>query len=308
MADVSAALVKELREKTGAGMMDCKKALAEAGNLEAAIDWLRKKGLSQAAKKAGRVTAEGLIGIVVDGRRGAMVELNSETDFVARNQEFQNFVKTLAKLALDNASKDADALGGVAYPGTGKAVRDQLTDFIATIGENMALRRVATVEVSSGVVGSYIHSALAPGLGKIGVLVGVETPATGAAVETLAKQVAMHVAAANPQVVSRQDLNPADIERERRVLLDQAKEQGKPEAVAEKMVEGRLRRYYEETCLLDQAFVMDDKSRVGQVVEAAAKQAGSTVAVKSFVRLALGEGVAKKEDSFANDVAAALKS
>ncbi|MBM3557870.1 MAG: elongation factor Ts, partial [Alphaproteobacteria bacterium] len=291
--------------KTGAGMMDCKKALAEAGgNLEAAVDWLRKKGLAAAAKKAGRVAAEGLVALAVEGGRGALVEVNSETDFVARNETFQSFAANVAKLALKSGS-DLEKLKAAAFPGTGRTVADELTHMISTIGENMNLRRVAILEAPRGMVGSYIHNAVAPGLGKIGVLVAIESAAAADKIEGIAKQLAMHVAAANPQAVSREGLDAASVERERAVLADQARASGKPEDIIAKMVEGRLRKYYEEVCLVDQMFVIDGESRVAQAIERAAKAAGQPITVKGFARFALGEGIEKGQSDFAAEVAAA---
>ncbi|MBM3951058.1 MAG: elongation factor Ts [Rhodospirillales bacterium] len=305
MAEISAALVKELREKSGAGMMDCKKALAETGgNLEAAVDWLRKKGLAAAAKKAGRVAAEGLVALAVESGRGALVEVNSETDFVARNEVFQSFAANVAKLAL-KSDGDLEKLKAAAYPGTGRTVADELTHLISTIGENMNLRRVAILESPRGIIGSYIHSAAAPGLGKIGVLVAIESAAPADKLDGIAKQLAMHVAAANPQAVSREGLDAAAIERERAVLADQARASGKSEDIVAKMVEGRLRKFYEEVCLVDQVFVIDGESRVAQAIERAAKAAGQPITVKGFARFALGEGIEKGQTDFAAEVAAA---
>ena len=242
---VTAALVKELREKSGAGMMDCKKALSETdGDMEAAIDWLRTKGLATAAKKSGRVASEGLVAFAVDGTRGALIELNAETDFVARNTEFQEFASTLASLALN--ADDIDALGGVDYPGTGRNVSEELTHKIATIGENMSLRRMETVSVGAGSVVSYMHNSTAPGLGRIGVLVALESSADAAVLEELGKQIAMHIAATSPASLSVDDLDPESVQRERDVLIEQAKASGKPQEIAEKMVEGRMKKYYQE--------------------------------------------------------------
>jgi len=303
MAEITAALVKELRDKTGAGMMDCKKALSETGgDIEQAIDWLRKKGLSQAAKKAGRVAAEGLVGVAVEGNRGAMVEVNAETDFVARNDQFQAFVETVAQLALD-VGGDLDALKAADYPGSGRSVEEELTQLIATVGENMNLRRTDALSVDKGVVASYVHNAAKPGLGKIGVLVALETDATGDKVEELGKHVAMHVAAASPAATTREDVDPALVEREREVLSEQARASGKPEEIIAKMVEGRLRKFYEEVVLLEQTFVVDGENTVGKAVEAAAKDIGSQIAVKGFVRYGLGEGIERKEEDFAAEVA-----
>ncbi len=305
MAEITAALVKELRQKTGAGMMDCKKALTEtAGDLEAAVDWLRKKGLAAAAKKAGRVAAEGLVGLIAEGTRGALVEVNSETDFVARNEAFQGFVSQVAKLALE-AGGDLEALGAAAFPGAG-TVGEALTEMIAKLGENMSLRRSGVLQVSQGVVATYVHNQAAPGLGKIGVLVALESAGDADKLAAFGKQLAMHVAAAAPQVVSAEDVDAAALERERSVLAEQARASGKPEDIIEKMVQGRLRKYYEEICLLDQTFVIDSESKVRQAVEAAGEAAGAPVAVAGFRRFQLGEGVEREETDFAAEVAAQL--
>jgi elongation factor Ts len=306
MADVSAALVKELREKTGAGMMDCKKALGEtAGDLEQAVDWLRKKGLAAAAKKAGRVAAEGLVGVAAEGSRGAVVEVNAETDFVARNEQFQDFVRKVTAIA---AAKGADvaALAQQAYPGEGKSVADKLTQLIATIGENMNLRRAAEVKVGQGIVASYVHNATVPGLGKIGVLVGLESGGDKEKLTALGKQLAMHVAAANPQALSIAEVDPKQLERERAILAEQARASGKPEEIIAKMVEGRLRKYYEDVVLLEQLYVVDGESRVKQVIEQAAKSVGAPVKLTGFVRMALGEGIEREQKDFAAEVAAQL--
>ncbi len=307
MAEITAALVKELREKTGAGMMDCKRALGEtSGDLEQASDWLRKKGLAAAAKKAGRVAAEGLVGVATEGSVGAVVEINSETDFVARNEAFQSFVATVTKLALAKGD-DIEALKGVAYPGTGRTVGEELTHLIATIGENMALRRASRIQVSKGVVAAYVHNALAAGIGKIGVVVGLEFAGDPARLAAFGRQLAMHVAAAHPQYLDIASVDKTAVEREREILRDQARQSGKPEAIIEKMVEGRLRKFYEETVLVEQIYVIDGESRVGKVVEAAGKEAGAPIKVTGFVRFALGEGIDKKETDFAAEVAAQLK-
>ena len=304
MAEITAALVKELREKTGAGMMDCKKALAEtAGDLEVAVDWLRKKGLSAAAKKAGRVAAEGLVGVAVEGKKGAVVEVNSETDFVARNDKFQAFVAAVAKLALATG-EDVQALKQAAYPGTGRTVGDELTHLVATIGENMSVRRAATLSVGTGVVTSYVHNALVPGLGKIGVLVTLESSAPAESLTALGRQLAMHVAAANPQALDIKSVDPTSLERERDVLREQARASGKPEAIIEKMVEGRLRKFYEEVVLLEQVYVIDGESRVKDIVAAEAKKLGTPIALTGFARFALGEGIQKDHGDFAAEVAA----
>jgi len=304
MAEITAALVKELREKSGAGMMDCKKALAEvAGDLEAAIDWLRKKGLAAAAKKAGRVAAEGLVGVASEGTKGALVEVNSETDFVARNESFQGFVTAVSKLAL--TVSDVEALKNAKMPDGGQMVSEKLTQLVATIGENMNLRRMAALSVPHGVVASYIHNAAAPGIGKIGVLVALESTGDTAKLAALGKQIAMHVAAANPQALTTDAVSAADLDRERSVLAEQARASGKPEEIIAKMVEGRLRKYYEDVVLLEQLYVIDGESRVKQVVEKAAMEIGAPVKLTGFVRMALGEGIEKEQTDFAAEVAAA---
>jgi elongation factor Ts len=304
MAEVTAATVKELRERTGAGMMDCKKALAETnGDMEAAVDWLRAKGLAAAAKKAGRTAAEGLVGVAVEGTRGAAVEVNSETDFVARNDQFQDFVRNVAKLALDSGS-DIEALSNAAYPGGG-TVAEKLTNNIATIGENQSLRRAAVLTVNQGAVVSYVHNAAAPGLGKIGVLVALESTAPAETLQALGKQLAMHVAAANPLALTGDALDPALIERERAIAIEKAKESGKPQNIAEKMVEGGLAKFRKESALLSQLFVMDNKTPVADVVASTAKEAGAGIEVAAFVRFQLGEGIEKKQEDFAAEVAAA---
>ena len=303
MAEVTAARVKDLRERTGAGMMDCKRALVEsAGDIEAAVDWLRKKGLAAAAKKSGRVAAEGLIGVRTRDLEGAVVEVNTETDFVSRNPEFQSFAAKVAEMALD-CGGDIDALNATTFPGSGRALSDEVTHMIAAMGENMQVRRVAMVSVGRGRLGEYVHSAQAPGLGKIGVLVGLESDAAPAALETVAKQLAMHVAAANPLFLSRDQVDQEALDRERTVLTEQARASGKPDNIIEKMVEGRLRRYYEETCLLDQVFVIDNETKIQAVVDQAAKQAGAPITVTGFVRFALGEGIEREESDFAAEVA-----
>ena len=302
---VTAALVKELREKSGAGMMDCKKALSETdGDMEAAIDWLRTKGLATAAKKSGRVASEGLVAFAVVGTRGALIELNAETDFVARNTEFQEFASTLASLALN--ADDIDALGGVDYPGTGRNVSEELTHKIATIGENMSLRRMETVSVGAGSVVSYMHNSTAPGLGRIGVLVALESSADAAVLEELGKQIAMHIAATSPASLSVDDLDPESVQRERDVLIEQAKASGKPQEIAEKMVEGRMKKYYQEVVLLEQTSVIDGETQIAGVVANAAKSAGTDIELKAFARFNLGEGIEKEETDFAAEVAAQL--
>jgi elongation factor Ts len=306
MAEITAALVKELREKSGAGMMDCKKALTESdGNIEASVDWLRKKGLAAASKKAGRVAAEGLVAAVADGNSGVVVEVNSETDFVARNEEFQTFVNNVAAAAV-SCDGDFDALSKADYQGSGKSVADMVTDMVSTIGENMHLRRSAGLKVSDGVISQYVHGAVAPGLGKIAVIVALESSGDKAKLETLGKQLAMHVAAANPQSISVDDLDADLVERERAILSDQAKASGKPDEIIAKMVEGRLRKYYEEVVLGEQVFVVDGETRVSKVLEEAAKGIGAPVKVAGFVRYALGEGIERDETDFAAEVAAQL--
>jgi elongation factor Ts len=304
MAEITAATVKELRERTGAGMMDCKKALAEAnGEMEAAIDWLRAKGLAAAAKKAGRTAAEGLVGVAVEGARGAVVEVNSETDFVAKNEIFQDFVRNVATLALQNGS-DVEALGAAQYP-EGGTVAEKLTDNIAKIGENQSLRRATVVEVTNGVVVPYVHNQVVPGLGKIGVLVALESGAPADTLTTLGKQIAMHVAAANPLALNAEDLDADLIDRERSIAMEKAKESGKPQNIVEKMVEGGLAKFRKDNALLSQLFVMDNKTPVAEVVAIAAKDAGTGIVLKGFVRFQLGEGIEKKQDDFAAEVAAA---
>ncbi|AKR47631.1 MULTISPECIES: translation elongation factor Ts [Acetobacter] len=296
MAAITAALVKDLREKTGAGMMDCKKALNEAnGDIEAAIDWLRTKGLAAAAKKSGRVAAEGLVGVASADKVAAMVEVNAETDFVARNESFQNFVESVAKVAL-KVGEDLEAIKAATLE-TGRTVADELTHLVATIGENMTLRRARVFTVPSGVVATYVHGALRPGLGKIGVLAAVEAPTADEAIEQLGRQVGMHVAATRPSALDVSSLDPAEVERERAVLIEQSRASGKPEAIIEKMVEGRIRKFYEEVVLLEQVWVHDGETRVKDVL----KKAG--VKLVGFDRFQLGEGIEKEADDFAAEVA-----
>jgi elongation factor Ts len=285
-------------------MMDCKKALAENnGEMEAAIDWLRAKGLSAAAKKAGRTAAEGLVGVVVEGNRGAVVEVNSETDFVAKNEIFQDFVGNVAKLVLQQGT-DIDTLAAAQYPGGG-TVQEKLTDNIAKIGENQSLRRAAILEVTQGAVVSYVHNQVAPGLGKIGVLVALESAAPAATLTEIGKQIAMHVAAAHPLALNADDLDSDLIERERSIAMEKAKESGKPQNIIEKMVEGGLAKFRKENALTSQLFVMDNKTAVAEVVAAAAKNAGTAIELAGFVRFQLGEGIEKKQEDFAAEVAAA---
>jgi elongation factor Ts len=307
MAEITAGLVKELREKSGVGMMDCKKALQEtSGDMDAAMDWLRTKGLSKAAKKADRVAAEGLVAVALRadgvGMTGAAVELNAETDFVARNELFQNTALTVAKVALD-VDGDVAALSAAKTP-DGQAVGDMITGLVATIGENMLVRRSARFKVAQGAISAYVHNAAAPDLGRIGVLVAIEGAGDQAKIQELGRKIAMHVAATAPLSLSTDDLDPAAVEREKTILTEQAMESGKPAGVVEKMVEGRIRKFYEEVVLLKQAFVMNPDQTVEQLVAETAKALGSPLKVTGFVRLALGEGVEKKSDDFAAEVAA----
>ena len=300
---ITAAMVKELREKSGAGMMDCKTALTESGgDMEAAVDWLRTKGLAKAAKKAGRVAAEGLVGVAAEGTKAAVIELNSETDFVARNEGFQDLVKNVAEVAVATDgtldSVNAATIGG-------KSVADAITDAIATIGENMTLRRTAMLAVSEGVVSTYVHGAVTDGLGKIGVLVALESSGDKDKLNGLGRQIAMHVAATSPLALNTDELDPAVVEREKSVFSEQARDSGKPENIIEKMVEGRMRKFYEEVTLVKQAFVIDPDKTVEQAVEAMAKDLGTPVKLTGFVRFALGEGIEKEEQDFAAEVAAA---
>jgi elongation factor Ts len=296
MAEISASLVKALREKTNAGMMDCKKALLETGgDLEAAIDWLRKKGLSVAAKRSDRTASEGLIGVAVSGTRGAIVEVNSETDFVARNAIFQDFVATVARIAVD-LQGDAAAIRQATWPASGRPVGDEFTHLAATIGENITLRRADALTVEQGIIASYVHKAQGPGIGRIGVLVALEADRTDQAVADFGKKLAMHVAAANPLAISRADVTPDALDRERAVLVEQARASGKPEQVVQKMVEGRLAKFYEDVCLLEQAFVMDPQTKVSALLEAASRDLGSPLQVRRFIRYALGEGVGQQQD------------
>ena len=302
MAEITASLVKELREKTGAGMMDCKKALGETqGDLEQAVDWLRKKGLAAAAKKAGRVAAEGLVGVAAGGKSGAAVEINSETDFVARNEQFQGFVGAVAKLALTEGD-DVEKLKNGKIGGT--SVADELTRLVATIGENMSLRRATRLTVADGVVATYVHNQIAAGMGKIGVLVALESTGDAAKLTALGKQIAMHVAAAHPQALDIQSVDSKALERERDVLREQARASGKPDNVVEKMIEGRLRKYYEETVLLEQVYVIDAETKIKDVVAKAAKEIGAPITLKGFARFQLGEGIERETTDFAAEVAA----
>lgn len=304
MVEITAGLVKQLRDSTGVGMMDCKKALAETnGDMEAAVDWLRTRGLAKAAKKADRVAAEGLVGVATAGTKAAVVEVNSETDFVARNEQFQNIVSSIAKLSLD-ADGDVVKLGEMPFPGSGHSVSAELTEAIAKIGENMNLRRTETVSVSDGVVESYIHNAVKAGLGKIGILVALESTGDKAALSTLGKQLAMHIAATNPLSIDPEDLDQTVVARERAIILEQVKESGKSADIAEKMVDGRMRKYFEEVTLLAQTFVIDGETKVRDAIKNAEKDVGAPIKLTKFVRYALGEGIEKVETDFAAEVAA----
>jgi elongation factor Ts len=297
-------MVAELRNKTGAGMMDCKKALNEAGgNMEEAVDLLRKKGLSAAAKKSGRVAAEGLVVACGEGRRGALVEVNAETDFVAKNEGFQQFAAGICEVVLENSPADLEALKGLAYSGTGRNVEEELTHQIATIGENMNIRRFERFEVVGGVVASYVHAG-----GKIGVLVELTTDkGDSEQVQTLARQLAMHVAAANPQFLKREDVPAEILDREKDIMTTKAKESGKPENIIPKIVEGQLNKFFGEICLLEQAYVIDPDQKINQVLKSVGKEAGGEIQLTGFVRYQLGEGLEKKADDFASEVAALTK-
>jgi len=305
MTEITASLVKELRLKSGAGMMDCKKALSEVGgDLEAAVDWLRQKGLAAAAKKSSRVAAEGLVGIAIGGNTGVAVEVNAETDFVSRNEQFQEFVKTVSELGLANDG-DLEAVMESGYPGSDRTVTEQLTHNIATIGENMSVRRMAALSVDQGLVVSYLHNKVTPELGKIGVMIALESEAKPELLEELGRQLAMHVAATAPKALTEKELDPAVVERERTILVEQARESGKPEEIINKMIEGRMRKFYEEVVLLKQTSVLDGETRISDVVANAAKDAGTDITLKGYVRFELGEGIEKKEDDFAAEVKAA---
>lgn len=304
---ISAAQVKELRELTGAGMMDCKAALAETnGNMDEAVDWLRKKGIAKADKKAGRTAAEGLIGIDAGLREAVVVEVNSETDFVARNEAFQELVRNVAKVALAHGG-DTAKTAAAKYPHSDKSVTDTIKDAVGTIGENMSFRRAARLGVEQGEVATYIHNGVADNLGKLGVLVAIETTGNGAAAKAFARQVAMHVAATNPLSLDVDALDPAAVEREKAIFSDQARQSGKPENVIEKMIEGRMRKFYEEVVLLKQAFVINPDMTVEAALKAAEKEIGAPAKITGFVRVALGEGIEKEESDFAAEVAAAVK-
>ena len=308
MAQITAALVKQLRDKTGAGMMDCKKALTETdGELEAAVDWLRKSGLAQAQRKAGRTAAEGLIGLATAPGKAAMVEINAETDFVARNDDFQAVVREVATLALD-CDGDIERLSAASYPGTGRTVAEEITNLVATIGENIQLRRTAVLSAPVGAVGDYIHMPATPGLGRLGVIVAVESDAPAESLARPAHEFAMHIAAASPHAVSRDSLDQAMVERERAVLAEQARAEGKPEKIIEKMIEGRLRKFFEEVVLLEQTWILDGESRVKAVLESLTAELGTPVSVSGFVRYQLGEGIERESKDFAAEVAEQLGS
>ena len=306
MSTITAAMVKDLREKTGAGMMDCTTALNEkAGDIEAAIDWLRKKGITKAAKKAGRTAAEGLVALAVEGGKGVVVEVNSETDFVARNTEFQEMVSAIAGIALATGA-DVEALKAAAYPGGG-SVAEKIQATVAKIGEHMALRRAAAISVGQGAVGSYIHTQIAPGLGKIAVIVGLESTGSAEALAALGRQVAMHIAASAPLAVDPSGVDPAVVERERAVLTDKAAASGKPANIVEKIVESGIKTFYKDVCLLDQPYVHDGGKTVAQALKEAEGKAGGPIKVTGFYRFALGEGIEKEESDFAAEVMAAVK-
>ena len=301
MSNITASMVKDLRDKTGAGMMDCKNALTENnGDMEAAIDWLRKKGISKAAKKAGRAAAEGLVGVAVSGNTGALVEVNAETDFVARNEEFKSFVKSASEIALKEGG-DLEKLLGAKHGGS--TVQQTLTEMVAKIGENMSVRRAYALSVNPGAVAAYVHNASSPELGKIGVLVALKSTADQGKLAALAKQIAMHVAAASPLAITPEHLSKDVVDRERAVQTEIARQSGKPDAVIEKMMEGRMRKFYEETVLLSQTFVIDGETQVSKVIENAAKDLGAPITVEGFVRFQVGEGIEKAESDFADEVA-----
>ncbi len=307
MVDISPNLVRTLREKSGAGMMDCKKALTESlGDLEAAVDWLRKKGLAAAASKAGRVAAEGLVGVAANGTAAAIIEINAETDFIARNPQFQALVRQASEIA---AAKDSTIESLVKSPFKGEAatVGEEITRLIAVIGENMNLRRVQRLSVAHGVVATYVHNSTAPGLGRIGVLVALESTGDVAKLQELGKKIAMHIAAVGPQALDIASLDPAALERERAVLVDQARASGRPEEVIQKMVEGRIRKFFEEVVLLEQVFVMDGKTKIADVVTQFASEIGKPISLKAFARYGLGEGIDKQETDFAAEVKAQAK-
>jgi elongation factor Ts len=304
---ITAAQVKELREISGAGMMDCKTALTETnGDMEAAVDWLRAKGISKADKKAGRTAAEGLVGVASNGKKAVVVEVNSETDFVARNDAFQDIVRNVANVALTTDGSTA-AVAAATYPSSGKSVVDTIKDAVGTIGENLSFRRSAALTVNEGVVATYIHNAVSDGLGKLGVLVAIETTGNADVAQAFGRQVAMHVAATNPLALTAAEVDPAAVEREKAVFTESARQSGKPENIIEKMVEGRLRKFYEEVVLLSQAFVINPDLTVEAALKEAEKTIGAPAKITAFVRFALGEGIEKEETDFAAEVAAAVK-
>jgi elongation factor Ts len=306
MAEITAKLVKELREKTGAGMMDCKKALNEcSGNIEEAVDWLRKNGLSAAAKKSSRVAAEGLVGVARGESCASLVEVNSETDFVARNELFQGFVTAIAGLSLANDG-DIETVVASGYPDTERNVADQLTYNISTIGENMNIRRMASLCVDEGIVSSYVHNAVCENLGKIGVLVALQSSGDKAALNSLGKQLAMHIAATNPQSLTVEDLDHELVEREKAVQWETARASGKPDAIIEKMIEGRMRKYYEEVVLFNQVSVIDGERKISEIIADASKELGTEVVLSAFIRFQLGDGIEKEEEDFAAEVAKAV--
>jgi elongation factor Ts len=309
MSTISAKDVRELRERTGAGMMDCKKALAESnGDMEAAIDWLRKKGLSAAAKKSGRAAAEGLVGVLTSGMRGVLVEVNAETDFVARNEKFQQYVETVTELAMSETA-DLEKLRSIPYPNSDRSVADELTHLVSIIGENLSLRRVTSLEVKQGIISSYLHTPTTDTLGRIGVLVALESTGNVNELQIVGKHIAMHICAANPQACYIEDLSPETIAREEAIYVEKAKASGKPAEFIQKMVEGQLRKFYETAVLVEQIFLIDDsKRKIKQVIEDIAKKLGTPVKLKGFAQFRLGEGVEKKAGDFASEVAAQLKS
>ncbi|HHI81703.1 MAG TPA: elongation factor Ts [Rhizobiales bacterium] len=306
MAKITAALVKELRDKTGAGMMDCKGALQENdGDMEAAVDWLRTKGLAKAAKKASRIASEGLVGVATNGKAGAVTEVNSETDFVARNDKFQDMVSEIASLAL-SVDGDFDKLTGAKFPGSEKTVDEYVTEMVGTIGENMSVRRSAALSVENGVVSAYIHNQVKPGLGKIGVLVALESTGDTEALDALGRQVAMHIAAINPLALTQEDMDPDVVARERAVYSEQARESGKPDNIVEKMVDGRMRKFFQESVLMSQVFVIDGENTVEKAAKLAEEKVGAPIRIAGFVRFELGEGIEKKSEDFAAEVAATV--
>lgn len=308
MAQITAALVKELRDKSGAGMMDCKKALSENdGDIEVSMDWLRQKGIAKAEKKSGRVAAEGLVAVASNGTTGVAVEVNSETDFVARNDQFQALVNSVAGVALANGG-EYEATNAATYPGTSHSVEAEITEVVGTIGENMNFRRSSGLNVSSGVVSTYIHNAVAPGLGKLAVLVALESDADADVLEALGKQLAMHVAATNPQAMTIDEMSAEAVEREKAVLIEQARESGKPDNIIEKMIVGRMNKFYQEVVFVEQTFVIDGETKISKVIENAAKDAGTDIKLTGYIRLELGDGIEKEEEDFAAEVAAVVSS